>query len=49
MVRQGKAQKDRMAPIGEQAIAWIERYVNEVRPKLEAGRATQGSRARTYS
>ena len=37
MVRQGKGQKDRMVPIGEQAIAWIERYVNEVRPKLEAG------------
>jgi integrase/recombinase XerD len=37
MVRQGKGQKDRMVPIGERAVAWIERYVNEVRPVLEAG------------
>jgi integrase/recombinase XerD len=37
MVRQGKGQKDRMVPIGERAIAWIERYINEVRPILEAG------------
>ncbi len=37
MVRQGKGQKDRMVPIGERAIAWIERYVAEVRPILEAG------------
>jgi len=35
MVRQGKGQKDRMVPIGERATAWIERYVNEVRPALE--------------
>ena len=27
MVRQGKGQKDRMVPIGERALAWIERYV----------------------
>ena len=37
MVRQGKGQKDRMVPIGERALAWIERYVAEVRPLLEAG------------
>jgi integrase/recombinase XerD len=37
MVRQGKGQKDRMVPIGERALAWIERYVEEVRPLLEAG------------
>jgi len=37
MVRQGKGQKDRMVPIGERALAWIERYVEEVRPFLEAG------------
>ena len=34
MVRQGKGKKDRMVPIGEQALAWIERYQNEVRPGL---------------
>ena len=37
MVRQGKGQKDRMVPIGERALAWIERYVAQVRPILEAG------------
>jgi integrase/recombinase XerD len=26
-----------MVPIGERAIAWIERYVDEVRPLLESG------------
>ena len=34
MVRQGKGKKDRMVPIGEQALAWVERYQNEVRPGL---------------
>ncbi len=34
MVRQGKGRKDRMVPIGERAVAWIARYVNEARPQL---------------
>jgi integrase/recombinase XerD len=34
MVRQGKGKKDRMVPIGEQAIAWLERYLKDVRPSL---------------
>lgn len=34
MVRQGKGRKDRMVPIGERAIAWVERYQREVRPEL---------------
>ncbi len=34
MVRQGKGRKDRMIPIGERALAWIDRYVTEVRPSL---------------
>ena len=34
MVRQGKGKKDRMIPIGERAVAWIEKYVTEVRPGL---------------
>ena len=34
MVRQGKGKKDRMVPIGERAIAWLERYVNDARPGL---------------
>jgi integrase/recombinase XerD len=37
IVRQGKGHKDRMVPIGERALAWIERYVREVRPGLLAG------------
>jgi integrase/recombinase XerD len=34
MVRQGKGHKDRMVPIGERAVAWLERYLNDVRPGL---------------
>ena len=34
MVRQGKGRKDRMIPIGERALAWIRRYLDEVRPGL---------------
>ena len=33
MVRLGKGQKDRMVPIGARAIAWIEKYIQEVRPE----------------
>jgi integrase/recombinase XerD len=34
MVRQGKGKKDRMVPIGERAVAWLERYLNDTRPGL---------------
>ena len=34
MVRQGKGKKDRMVPIGERAVAWLERYVNDARSGL---------------
>lgn len=34
MVRQGKGKKDRMIPIGSRAMAWIDRYLREVRPQL---------------
>jgi integrase/recombinase XerD len=33
MVRQGKGRKDRMVPIGPRAIAWIDRYLTEARPR----------------
>jgi integrase/recombinase XerD len=33
LIRQGKGKKDRMVPIGERALAWITRYVQEVRPR----------------
>jgi len=34
MVRQGKGRKDRMIPIGERALRWIDKYQTEVRPNL---------------
>jgi len=34
MVRAGKGNKDRVVPIGQRALAWVERYVNEARPSL---------------
>ncbi|MYM88793.1 site-specific tyrosine recombinase XerC [Rugamonas sp. FT82W] len=33
LVRLGKGKKDRMVPIGERALAWIARYVRDVRPR----------------
>jgi integrase/recombinase XerD len=37
MVRQGKGRKDGMVPIGERALAWVSRYLAEVRPGLAGG------------
>ena len=37
IVRQGKGRKDRMVPIGERALAWIDKYIYEVRPGLLVG------------
>jgi integrase/recombinase XerD len=36
-VRQGKGRKDRMVPIGERALAWIDKYVDQVRPGFVRG------------
>jgi integrase/recombinase XerD len=33
-IRQGKGKKDRVVPIGNRAIMWIQRYLLEVRPRL---------------
>jgi integrase/recombinase XerD len=33
-IRQGKGNKDRVIPIGQRALAWAERYLAEVRPRL---------------
>jgi integrase/recombinase XerD len=33
-VRQGKGRKDRVVPIGDRALTWIERYTTEARPQL---------------
>ncbi|MCC6667176.1 MAG: tyrosine-type recombinase/integrase, partial [Polyangiaceae bacterium] len=38
MIRLGKGKKDRMIPIGERAVKWIDRYLNTVRPELAIGR-----------
>ena len=42
MIRQGKGKKDRMIPIGERALRWIDRYQTRVRPELviERGNTT---------
>jgi integrase/recombinase XerD len=34
LIRQGKGRKDRMIPIGERALAWVDRYLLDVRPRL---------------
>src|ERR1019366_2943848 len=34
LVRLGKGQKDRYVPIGERAIAWLQKYIREARPQL---------------
>jgi integrase/recombinase XerD len=33
-IRQGKGKKDRVVPIGERALAWVEKYTADVRPEL---------------
>ncbi len=40
-VRQGKGHKDRVVPIGARAIAWIEKYMSDVRPGLLVGSAQE--------
>ncbi|HFD87479.1 MAG TPA: recombinase XerD, partial [Gammaproteobacteria bacterium] len=37
-VRQGKGKADRMIPIGERALLWIDKYLDETRPELACGR-----------
>ena len=34
LVRRGKGNKDRFVPIGTRALAWIDKYLSEVRPAL---------------
>jgi integrase/recombinase XerD len=38
IVRQGKGKRDRMIPIGDRALQWIDKYLNDVRPELSCGR-----------
>ncbi|QJD28758.1 site-specific tyrosine recombinase XerD [Methylococcus geothermalis] len=34
----GKGDKDRLVPVGEEALDWLERYLNKVRPGILKGR-----------
>jgi len=34
MVREGKCRRDRVIPIGERALAWIRKYLEDVRPRF---------------
>jgi integrase/recombinase XerD len=40
-VRKGKGKKDRMVPVGEQAVAWVEKYLHHVRSRLCLDTRTQ--------
>ena len=35
-IRQGKGQKDRVVPVGQRALTWVEKYIEDVRPLLSA-------------
>jgi integrase/recombinase XerD len=40
-VRRGKGKKDRVVPVGERAVQWMEKYLVEVRPRLCLDTRTQ--------
>jgi integrase/recombinase XerD len=40
-IRQGKGRKDRVVPVGQRALRWIEKYLEDVRPLLTVGTAVQ--------
>jgi len=37
----GKGSRERLVPLGEEALAWIRRYIKDARPALLGGRATE--------
>lgn len=42
-IRQGKGQIDRVVPVGERALAWLEKYGDSARPALLLGRPDDGA------
>jgi integrase/recombinase XerD len=40
-IRHGKGNKERYVPVGERALAWVEKYVDVVRPELFVGDSEQ--------
>ena len=40
-IRSGKGRKDRVVPIGERALVWIDRYLTRSRPELLGGRRSR--------
>ncbi|GAB4290468.1 MAG: site-specific tyrosine recombinase XerD [Thiohalomonadaceae bacterium] len=36
----GKGSKERLVPLGEEAVSWLERYLTAARPQLVSGQAT---------
>lgn len=43
IVRRGKGQRDRVVPIGDQAMQWVERYLAEAREALWVGKVAEDS------
>ena len=35
-IREGKGKKDRVIPVGERAVAWLDKYLDQARPRLVA-------------
>jgi len=40
LIRRGKGNKDRVVPIGQRALAWIDKYAADVRPQLMPAQAS---------
>ena len=40
-VRQGKGKRDRVVPIGDRALRWLNKYLSELRPRLLVSEAEQ--------
>lgn len=41
MVRQGKGRRDRLIPLGKRAAAWIDKYLQDVRPRFASDPAQE--------